>query len=149
MKLKILFVLLVLFGLIQLVPYGQTVNPPVQGEPVWANPTTRDLFFRACGDCHSNETEWPFYSRIAPISWLVRHDVDEGREHLNVSVWGQQRKNEGDEAAKSLREGEMPPWLYLIPHPEAKLSDAEESELIRGLVATFGEKLDKHRENHD
>lgn len=149
MKLKILFVLLLLGGLIQLVPYGKSTNPPVLAEPAWSSPATRDLFFRACGDCHSNETKWPSYSRIAPISWLVRNDVDEGREHLNVSVWGQQRRNEGNEAAKAVREGEMPPWFYLIPHPEAKLSDAEESELIQGLAATFGDKLGKRGEDHD
>ena len=140
MKVKILFALLVLGGLIQLVPYGKSANPPVLSEPAWSSPTTRDLFFRACGDCHSNETKWPFYSHIAPISWLVRHDVDEGREHLNVSTWGQQSRNEGNEAAKTVRDGEMPPWFYVIPHPEVQLSETEKRELISGLVATFGEK---------
>jgi hypothetical protein len=95
---------------------------------------------RACADCHSNETRWPWYSRIAPISWLVRFDVDEGREHLNVSEWGQQRKNKADEAAQTLREDEMPPWFYLIPHPEARLTKTETASFIQGLVATFGEK---------
>ncbi|MEJ2470802.1 MAG: heme-binding domain-containing protein [Desulfuromonadales bacterium] len=118
-------------------------------EPNWSSPTTRVLFFRACGDCHSNETKWPSYSRIAPISWLVRNDVDEGREHFNVSTWGQQRKNKGDEAAKTVRDGEMPTWFYVIPHPEAKLSESEKSELIMGLVATFGEKVEKRGEDHD
>jgi cytochrome c551/c552 len=148
-KVKIMLILLVLGGLIQLIPYGKSANPPVLSEPTWSSPTTRVLFFRACGDCHSNETKWPSYSRIAPISWLVRYDVDEGREHFNVSTWGQQPKNKGDEAAKTVREGEMPPWFYVIPHPEAKLSEAEESELIRGLVATFGEKVEKRGEDHD
>jgi len=140
MKFKILLVLLVLFGLIQLVPYGKEANPAVFSEPAWDSPATRDLFFLACGDCHSNETRWPWYSSIAPLSWLVRLDVDEGREHLNVSAWTKQRKNKGDEAAKAVREGEMPPWFYLIPHPEARLSETEERFLIHGLVATFGEK---------
>jgi cytochrome c551/c552 len=149
MKIKLLFVFLVFVCLIQFVPYGSSINPPVSSEPVWSSQGTRDLFYRACGDCHSNQTEWPLYSRIAPISWLVRYDVDEGREHFNVSAWGQQEKNEGNEAAEAVREGEMPPWLYLIAHPEAKLSDAEESTLIRGLVATFGEKTEGHEEEHD
>jgi mono/diheme cytochrome c family protein len=140
MKLKILLSLAVFAVLIQFVPYGQSTNPPVLAEPAWDSPDTRQLFFRACADCHSNETKWPWYSRIAPIAWLVRYDVDEGREHLNVSAWGKQRKNEGSEAAKAVREGEMPPWQYLLPHPEARLSDTEQAALVRGLVATFGDK---------
>jgi len=69
---------------------------------------------RACGDCHFNETKWPWYSHIAPISRLVTYDVKEGREHFNVSMWGDQRKNRGDEAAEELREGEMSPLTYRI-----------------------------------
>lgn len=140
MKIKILIAVVVLAGMIQLVPYGKSTNPPVLAEPIWGSLATRQLFFRACGDCHSHETVWPWYSRIAPVSWLVRHDVDEGREHFNVSAWGYQRKNEGNEAAQSVREGDMPPWFYLLPHPEARLSDREEQALIGGLIATFGEK---------
>jgi len=140
MKLKILLSLVVFAVLIQFVPYGQSINPPVLAEPAWDSPDTRQLFFRACADCHSNETKWPWYSRIAPIAWLVRFDVDEGREHFNVSAWGMQSKNEGSEAAKAVREGEMPPLQYLLPHPEARLSDTEQSALVRGLVATFGDK---------
>jgi mono/diheme cytochrome c family protein len=138
MKFKILLILIAVAVLIQFIPYGKTTNPPVLAEPAWDSPTTRQLFFRACGDCHSNESKWPWYSSYAPVSWLVRADIDEGREHFNVSAWGQQRKNKGDEAAKSVREGEMPPLIYLIPHPEARLSDAEQTELIRGLLTTFG-----------
>jgi len=124
---------------IQLVPYGRDhANPAVQAEPDWDGPRTRELFFRACKDCHSNETVWPFYSHVAPSSWLVQHDVDEGRSHFNVSEWGRER-NHGDEAAEEVREGEMPPWFYLPAHPEARLSDAERDELVAGLVATFGD----------
>ncbi len=129
------------FLLIQFLPYGQDrTNPPVISEPKWNAPKTRELFMRACGDCHSNETKWPWYSRIAPVSWLVAYDVAEGREHLNVSMWGHQKKNEGDEAAEELREGEMPPLPYLLLHPEARLDEKERSALIDGLVKTFGEK---------
>ena len=98
---------------------------------------------RACGDCHSHETKWPWYSHIAPISWLVYRDVQEGRKHFNVSAWGYQRKNEGEEAAKELAEGEMPPLLYLLAHPEARLSAKEKKELIEGLWRTFGEEEDE------
>jgi hypothetical protein len=144
--------LLALLGLglaIQLVPYGRDhANPGVAGEPAWAAAGTRALFFRACKDCHSNETEWPWYASVAPASWLVQHDVGEGREHFNVSEWGRPQKNEGDEAAEMVREGEMPPWFYRPAHPEAWLSDAERQALIDGLVATFGDDEEGH-DAHD
>jgi mono/diheme cytochrome c family protein len=141
MKFRITLIVTLLALAIQLVPYGKEHrNPPVVAEPTWDSPKTRALFFRSCGDCHSNETVWPWYSRIAPVSWLVRHDVNDGREHFNVSAWGFQKKNKADEAAKEVREGEMPPWFYSVPHPEARLSEAEKGELIRGLIATFGSR---------
>ncbi|WP_197524237.1 heme-binding domain-containing protein [Nitratiruptor sp. SB155-2] len=100
--------------LIQFVPYGRDhTNPPVVAEPQWANEWTRQTFMRTCGDCHSNKTKWPWYSNIAPISWLVAHDVKEGREHFNVSMWGHQKKNEGEDAAEEVMKGEMPPLAYL------------------------------------
>lgn len=125
---------------IQLVPYGRDrSNPPIVSEPEWSNERTRELFFQACGDCHSNETEWPWYSAVAPASWLVRWDVEEARSHLNVSEWGRREHDHADEAAEMVREGEMPLWRYLLLHPEARLSDAERNELIEGLEATFVE----------
>ena len=78
--------LVLLFGLIQLLPYGHNHNnPPVQQEPAWDSPQTQALAKRACYDCHSNESVWPSYSNVAPISWLVQHDVDDGRRRLNLS----------------------------------------------------------------
>ena len=131
----------VAFVLIQLVPYGRDhTNPPVVQEPKWDSVKTRELFMRACADCHSNETKWPWYSNIAPVSWLVVHDVEEGREHFNISMWGHQRKNKGDEAAEELREGEMPLKPYLLAHPEARLNENEKKQLIQGLINTFGEE---------
>lgn len=136
-------VAIALLLVVQLVPYGRDHdNPPIRREPEWDEPETRALFFRACGDCHSNETVWPAYAQVAPVSWLVQHDVEEGREHLNVSEWGRAR-NEGDEAAEMVREGEMPPWFYLPAHPEARLSAEDERKLIAGLVATFGDASDE------
>jgi mono/diheme cytochrome c family protein len=123
--------------LIQLVPYGHDrTNPSVVQEPEWDSARTRELFFAACQDCHSNETAWPWYGAIAPVSWLVRWDVDEGRSHFNVSEWGR-TKNQGDEAAEMVQEGEMPLWYYLPAHPEARLTAAEKAELIAGLERTF------------
>ena len=124
--------------LIQLLPYGRShTNPPVIAEPVWDDPQTRVLFMRACGDCHSNETAWPWYTSVAPISWLIQHDVDEGREKFNVSEWGQ-GENEAGEAAETLQKGSMPPKIYLPIHPSARLSAPDKQALIAGLIATFG-----------
>lgn len=124
---------------IQFVPYGHAhYNPPVVKEPHWDSPRTKALFDRACADCHSNRTRWPAYADIAPVSWLVTHDVNEGREHFNVSVWGIQKRNKGKDAADELKEGEMPPAIYTVMHPEARLSETERRELIRGLEKTFG-----------
>lgn len=128
--------------LIQFVPYGRDhTNPPVIAEPTWDSPQTRTLFFRACADCHSNETKWPWYSNIAPASWLITRDVTEGRTEFNVSEWGRP-DNEGDDAAKTVQNGEMPLWFYLPLHPEANLSPVERQQLINGLLATFGGELE-------
>ncbi len=81
------------FGLLQLVPYGRNhTNPPVAAEPAWASAQTRALAVRACFDCHSNETTWPWYSNVAPVSWLIQRDVDEGRRRLNFSEWNTTRR---------------------------------------------------------
>ncbi len=140
---KIILALIVLLGLIQFIPYGKDhVNPEVLGEVQWYSPETKEIFMKACGDCHSNETKWPWYSHIAPISWSVYHHVEEGREHFNVSMWGHQKKNEGKDAAEELEEGEMPLTSYLLAHPEARLNDAEKKILREGLKRTFGEEED-------
>ncbi len=127
------------FVLIQFVPYGRNhSNPPVLSEPNWDSPQTRDLAQRACFDCHSNETVWPWYSHVAPISWLVQHDTEEGRQYLNFSTWDNGGKGrEPGEAIESVSEGWMPPAVYLLNHPEARLTDAETQALIKGLRATI------------
>lgn len=120
-----------LFLLIQAVPYGrQHVNPPVVQEPKWASPEMRAMTQRACFDCHSNETVWPWYSNVAPVSWLVQHDVEEGRSKVNFSEWD--ASVEVDEIIEVLQDGEMPPLQYFPMHPEAKLSDAERTQLVDG-----------------
>jgi mono/diheme cytochrome c family protein len=134
----ILAVVLFLMLAIQFVPYGRNhVNPPVLAEPAWDSPTTRALFVRACADCHSNQTVWPWYSSVAPVSWLVTKDVVDGRAAFNVSEWGR-ANNEGDDAAETVQEGEMPLWFYVPLHPQAALSPDERAQLITGLSATFG-----------
>lgn len=114
-------------------------NPPVIAEPQWDSPQTRELFMRACGDCHSNETEWRWYTYVAPVAFLAYRDVTEGRQKCNISEWGMGREAECDESVEEIQEGEMPPWFYLPVHPEANLTAQEKQQLIQGLIATFGE----------
>ena len=127
--------LIVILVLIQLIPINRT-NPTVTREVVWNSPETRAIAQRACFDCHSNETVWPWYSYVAPISLRVASHVREGREHLNFSEWDRGNA-ESDEIIKSIKEGEMPLWDYLLAHPEAKLSADEQQSLIAGLQATL------------
>ncbi|NMB56164.1 MAG: heme-binding domain-containing protein [Leptolinea sp.] len=131
----------VVFLLIQLVPYGKDhTNPPVTGEPAWDSPETRALAKRACFDCHSNETVYPWYSNVAPVSWLVMHDIEEGRGNLNFSEWETGSKwaqHAADEAGKAIQTGKMPLPIYVIQHPEARLTDAEKQALIKGLAASL------------
>jgi mono/diheme cytochrome c family protein len=128
--------LLGLILVIQFVPFGRAhTNPPVGTEPTWNNPRTRELTVRACFDCHSNETAWPWYSNVAPISWLIQRDVDKGRKKLNFSEWDRPQE-EAHESAKTLRKGEMPPWYY----PWGRLTSAERQALIQGLESTLGTK---------
>jgi len=124
--------------LIQFVPFGRThVNPPVAKEPDWNSPTTRELIRRACFDCHSNETTWPWYSNVAPVSWLVQRDVNGGRCHLNFTEWDRSQEHAKD-VAEEVKQGDMPPWLYLPMHPGAKLNDAEKQMLIDGVEKSLG-----------
>lgn len=133
----------------QLAPYGRAhTNPPGRTEPKWSSPEVRALAQRACFDCHSNETRWPWYSHVAPVSWLVQRDVDKGRSKLNFSEW-QLPQKEADEAAEEVQKGEMPMKIFLPLHPEARLTDAERLQLIAGLKATLGEKVKGSSKEHD
>ncbi len=121
----------------QLVPYGRDhSNPPVTAEPHWDSPETRALAQRACFDCHSNETRWPWYSNVAPTSWLLQSHVDEGRRALNFSEF-QRSFEDAHEAGETVRERSMPPRSYLWMHPEARLSAAQRQQLARGLDASI------------
>ncbi len=122
---------------IQLIPYGHDhQNPPVITEPAWDSQQTLDLAKRACFDCHSNETKWAWYTNIAPMSWLIQHDVEEGRQKLNWSEWDNPPRE--NESVETIREGSMPPRVYTVIHSEARLTDQEMSTLIDGMRATFG-----------
>lgn len=124
--------------LIQVIPFGHThSNPPEAKEPAWDSPKTRELMHRACFDCHSNETVWPWYSNIAPVSWLVQRDVNGGRRHLNFSEWETPQRHAND-VAEQVKEGEMPPWFYLPMHPGARLTSTEKQALIEGVEKSLG-----------
>lgn len=130
----------VVFGLIQLVPYGRDhSNPPVTGEPRWADDRTRELMVDACYACHSNEVEYPGYASVAPLSWAIQRHVDEGRAKVNYSEFTSD-PGDADETLEVVEEGEMPPASYTRfgRHPEANLSDQELRALIDGLRATPG-----------
>jgi hypothetical protein len=113
-------------------------NPPVVRPVRWDSAETAALARRACADCHSNETVWPWYSRAPVVGALVRADVKRGRAHMNFSDWGAP-DNEAEEAPEELAEGDMPLPLYLRAHPEARLSPAERAALIAGLERTLAQ----------
>jgi hypothetical protein len=141
-------IVLLVFGAIQLIPI-QRDNPPVLREPEWDAPETRQLAVQACFDCHSNETEWPWYAYVAPASWIIRYDVTEGREDLNFSEWdryAQPDENPDDPFAEKplaeriadeIRSDRMPPGDYRLMNPDARLSDEQKEALIEGLQRTI------------
>jgi mono/diheme cytochrome c family protein len=132
-----LLVLVSAFLIIQLVPYGRGhANPPVTQAVKWDSPRTEQLATDACGDCHSNLTTWPVESNVAPFSWLIQRDVDEGRGILNFSEWNQSQPDAG-ELSEVISEGGMPPLQYKLLHSTARLSDSEKADLIAGLTRTY------------
>jgi hypothetical protein len=122
---------------IQAVPVSRT-NPPVTAS-VTAPPEVLSILRRACFDCHSHETVWPWYASVAPASWLVAHDVSEAREELDFSAWDRANlKKVAERLPKEVERGEMPPWYYVPAHPAARLSPADRARLAdwaRGLAA--------------
>jgi hypothetical protein len=119
----------VVFIAVQFVPVART-NPPVRSTVV-APPEVAGVLRRACFDCHSNETVWPPQAYVAPLSWLLAHDVQEGREELNFSEWGPKAEQKtAKKLAKEVGEGDMPPFLYVVAHPGAKLTNDEKALLV-------------------
>ena len=129
---------------LQLVPYGRDhTNPPVARDAPWSTPEGRRLAVSACYDCHSNQTRWPLYSHVAPMSWLVQRDVENGRRELNFSDWD--GDNDVDDLAEVVGEGSMPPRNYRLLHPDARLSESEKAALIRELQALADDGGDRDR----
>ena len=124
--LRIIFiVVIILLIAIQFVPVNK-INPPITGE-IKAPEKVMQILRTSCYDCHSNEVKWPWYSNIAPASWLVAYDVKEAREHINFSEWqsysAEDKADDIEEIWEEVKEGEMPLWYYLILHSEAELSE--------------------------
>jgi cytochrome c551/c552 len=128
--------LIAVFVGVQLVPVAR-VNPPERGQPA-APSSVQTLLQRACYDCHSNETRWPWYSHVAPLSFLIVRDVTEGRKELNFSIWNQyeerRKTRKLKEIAEQIEKGKMPQWYYVSLHPNAKLSAADRALIIKWAI---------------
>jgi mono/diheme cytochrome c family protein len=125
-----------LFVLMQFVPIDRQ-NPPTTSEPNWSSPEARALVLKNCGQCHSNNTEWPWYSYIAPASWLIKFDVVRGRNQFNFSDWNNNPGYVGD-LAEAIQSGRMPPIQYTLFHPDAKLDAQGKQALIDALTSSLG-----------
>jgi len=135
---------ILLFGLVFIglqfvhlaVPQLRAENPTVVNNIVWDSPETEATWNAACADCHSNTTDWPVYSKVAPVSWFIVNHVNEGRDKLNIST---DLLIDVNELIKETRNHKMPlpSYTYFGLHPNAKLSDSEIEKLIQGFEATF------------
>ncbi|HUN09705.1 MAG TPA: heme-binding domain-containing protein [Aggregatilineales bacterium] len=132
------------FALLQVFPIGsirpvfaREPNPPVTATITWDSAETERLARIACFDCHSNETVYPWYAQVAPISWLVTRDVNRGREAMNFS---EDAPTDYDlEDLKWHLYNDMPPRIYLVTHRDAVFTDEQKSTLFAGFEATFTE----------
>jgi hypothetical protein len=144
-SLKVVATLVALFAVMQIIPYGRThSNPPTIQEPPWDSPRTRELAVRACFDCHSNHTKWPWYANVAPFSWVVEFDVESARSILNFSEWNRTYPL-AVYSSQSILQGGMPTAKYKVAHPEANLTPKETEELAHGLDRTIGTPADEAR----
>jgi hypothetical protein len=130
--------LLLVAVLLQLLPFGRLgPNPPVRRDAPWPNGRARELAVAACYDCHSNQTRRPLYSQVAPFSWLIARDVEQGREKLNFSTW-EGSGGDARDAAETIVEGSMPPRRYLPLHADARLTEEERRLLVAALERMGG-----------
>jgi hypothetical protein len=124
-------------------------DQPVTNQISWNSADVERLVRQACYDCHSNETRYPFYASIAPISWLINSDVNEGRRALNFSTQSASQIDP-EELAETVLEGEMPPAIYLPLHPEANLTADERQTLVQGFYASLSGRGERRTdEAHD
>jgi mono/diheme cytochrome c family protein len=136
----------VVFALIQLVPMPRSNLPVTQD--VAAPAQVKSILLRACYTCHSNQTRWPWYAHLAPVSWLVIRDVEGGRKHINFSTWDKYA-DDPETVIRKLRNidkvmhnGTMPPWYYAPAHPDAHLNDADRQAIedwVLQAIANVGQ----------
>jgi Haem-binding domain len=131
----------------------QHTNPPSKGD-LAAPPEVAPILRRACYDCHSNETRWPWYTYIAPVSWLIERDVALGRKELNFSEWESYypatRVRKLQWIDRALREEAMPSWIYRMLHPGAALTQEDLMELeqwIRSEIVRQSLQNSRHKES--
>jgi hypothetical protein len=129
----------------QLIPVERS-NPAVDLD-LDAPIEVKAILKRSCYDCHSNEVDWPWYSYVAPISWLVAHDVNEGREELNFSEWNKHSSNTEmkEEIIEEIEEGKMPLPIYLITHSDAAITEKE----LATLKQWAGYSGHSHGDDHE
>ena len=129
------------FIAIQFKPVDRS-NPPITMD-IAAPPAVDAILRQSCYDCHSNETRWPWYSYVAPVSWLVTKDVHDGRKHFNFSTWDdydpEDRIDIIDEMYEEAEEGEMPLPIYLKMHSDAKLTPEDLQILNQWANGALGE----------
>jgi hypothetical protein len=115
----------------------ETDQPSITGAPLWDSDRTQQLATRACAGCHSNQPNLPWYTNLAPLSWVLQHQVDAGRAVLNFSEWDRPQLVATAHAAASVQSGSMPPAWFARLDRDLQLSDSERTELVRGLLATL------------
>lgn len=137
----IILILIGIFVVMQLIPLNQENPPVVQAATLPSE--VKDILTESCFDCHSNTTKWPWYSRIAPGSFLITRDVIVGREHLNFSDFSSfdafDSSDIADEIIEVLEDGKMPILPYLLLHPDASLTDSETGVLIKWAESLYPE----------
>lgn len=145
---KTLWIIIAIFIIIQFITVD-TTNPPVKQDKDFLNVTKAPakvghILKNACYDCHSYETKYPWYFSVAPVSWILKNHINEGRRHINFSTWGdydsEKQAKRLDHCIDEINEDEMPLKAYVIMHSEAKLSDTRKKALV-GWFKTVNDSL--------
>ena len=147
---KILIGVVIVIILIQFIPVNHDNPVSNPGNEIVVETDVKQILQNSCYDCHSNKTEWPLYSYVAPVSWLVSNHVQKGRRHLNFSEWGtydpKRQSKKIKEIWDEVSEGEMPLTSYLMAHPKAKLSPNDISLLKEWAVIKGDSSMEKEEE---
>ncbi len=145
---KIILGLIVFLVLIQFIRIDKT-NPPVDKKKDFItltnpSPEVKAILITSCYDCHSNESTYPWYSNVAPVSWWLKNHINEGREHLNFSEWGsyteKRQQHKLDECIEEVEEGEMPLSSYTVTHKNAALSPAQKEKFNSWITTLIRKK---------